>query len=56
MESCSILNDLSYRVCVPNKIDNLNLKIFNMITGINESKIFIKHISCECKRKLDGIK
>ena len=27
-----------------------------MITGINESKTLIKHISCECKCKFDGIK
>ena len=27
-----------------------------MITGINESKILTKHISCKCKCKCDGIK
>ena len=27
-----------------------------MITAINESKILIKHISCECKCKFDGRK
>ena len=27
-----------------------------MITGINESKTLTKHISCECKCKLDGRK
>ena len=27
-----------------------------MITGINESKPLTKHISCECKCKLDGRK
>ena len=27
-----------------------------MITGINESKILIKHISCEWKGKFDGRK
>ena len=25
-----------------------------MITGVNESKTLTKHISCECKCKLDG--
>ena len=25
-----------------------------MITGINESKILTKHISCECKCRFDG--
>ena len=27
-----------------------------MITGINESKTFSNHISCECKCKFDGRK
>ena len=34
----------------------LKSKCVNMITGINESKKLIKHLSCECKSKLDGRK
>ena len=34
--SCNTLNDLSNKVCVPNKTEDLNLSVFNMITGINE--------------------
>ena len=34
---CNTLNDLSTKVCVPNKTEDLNL-----ITGTNESKIFKK--------------
>ena len=44
--SCNTLNDLSNKVCVPNKKKDLNLSVFNMITGINESKAIAKHISC----------
>ena len=51
--SCNTLNDLSNKVCVPNKTEDLNLSVFNMITGINESKTLTKHISCECKCKFD---
>ena len=36
--SCNTLNDLSNKVHVPNKTENLNLSVFNMITGINEYK------------------
>ena len=54
--SCNTLNDLPNKVCVPNKTENLNLSMFNMITGINESKILTKHISCEGKCKFDGRK
>ena len=30
------------------------LSMFNMITGINESKALAKHIYCKCKCKFDG--
>ena len=52
--SCKFLNDLCNKVCIPNKTEDLNLSVFNMITGINESKPLTKHISCECKCKFDG--
>ena len=45
VRSCDTLNDLSNKVCVPNKTEDLNLSVFNMITGINESKTLTKHIS-----------
>ena len=56
VESCSNINDFSNKVCVPNKAEDLNLSIFNMITGINESKTLAKHTSVECKCKFDGRK
>ena len=51
--SCNTLNDLSNKVCVLNKTADLNLSVFNMITGINGSKSLTKHISCECKCRFD---
>ena len=51
--SCKTLNDSSNKVGVPNKIGDLNLSIFNMITGINELKTLTKQISCKCKCKFD---
>ena len=47
--SCNTLNDLSNKVCVPNKAEDLNLSAFNMITGTNEPKTLRKHISCKLK-------
>ena len=49
-----ILLDLSNKVRVPNKKEDLNLSVFNMIIGINAPKTLTSHISCEYKRKLDG--
>ena len=50
--SCNTLNDLSNRVCIPNKTKDLNLSVFNMIKGTNASKTLTKDISCECKCKI----
>ena len=50
------LDNSSNKVCVPNKKEDLNLSMFNMITGIDESKTVSKHLSCECKCKTDRTK
>ena len=54
--NCNTLNGLSKKLCVPNKGKDLNISLFNMITGINELKTLSRHISCEFKCKFDGIK
>ena len=56
MYCSNALHELSNKVCIPNKTENLNLSMFNMITGIDEFKTLTKHISCECKCKFDGRK
>ena len=40
--SSNTLNDLSNKICVPNKTEDLILSVFNMISGINESKTLAK--------------
>ena len=42
--SCNVLNDLSNRVCIPNKKEDLNVRVFNITRGISESKTLTKHI------------
>ena len=54
VERCNTLNDLSNKLCAPNKTKDLNPSVFNMITGISES--LTKHVSCECKCKFNGTK
>ena len=36
--SCNALNDLSSKIYVPKKAEDLNINVFNMIIGIDESK------------------
>ena len=32
------------KICVPSDKEDVNLKIFNMITRVNEAKVLLKHI------------
>ena len=52
--SCNTLNDLSIKVCVSKKTEDLNIHVFNMITEKNESKILTKDISFKRKCRGDG--
>ena len=51
--SFNTFNDLFNEKCAPNKTEDLNVSVCNMITVIHESKILTKHISCKCKCKFD---
>ena len=42
------------KLCVPSKTEDLNLSLFNIITGINDSKTLTSHKSCKCKCKFVG--
>lgn len=48
---CNALDNLSNRICIPNKIEEVNFSGFNKITKINDSKTLAKFISCKCKCK-----
>ena len=42
--SCDTLNHLYTRICILNEIEDVKLRLFNMIAEINETNIFVKHI------------
>ena len=42
--SCNTLDDLFNRICVPNRIWDVNLVFFDMIARINGSKKLVTHI------------
>ena len=37
-ESCNTIDDPYTRVCVPNKVKNMNVKIFNLMSRVNETR------------------
>lgn len=58
-ESCNATDEPSGKIWVPNKTDGVNLKVFKVITEINELETIINHISCKfiskfCIRKCNS--
>ena len=49
----AIIFNLSDKLRVPNETKYINLKVINMVTGINELKSLVKHISCKYKCRFD---
>ena len=54
--SYNTVEDPFDRICGYFRAEDRDLKIFNVIKGINESKALAKHISCECRCEFDSRK
>ena len=52
--SCNAIDGLSTKICVPSETKDVNVKVFRMITRINEVKSLVKHFFCDCKCKFDS--
>ena len=44
--NCSIIADPHAGVRVPNKIKNMNVKVFNLMSKVNETRFLIENKSC----------
>ena len=53
---CNGAKDPFGRICASNKIEEVNLKVVNMMKRLNKSKTLTKYISCECRCEFDGRK
>ena len=39
-------------VC-PNKVKDMNVNVFNLVSGVNETRFLVQHESSECKCELN---
>ena len=53
--NCSNINDPYAKVCVPDSIKNLNVKVFSLMSRTNDTIFLEWHEKCKCKRRLDAI-
>ena len=50
--SCNNINDPYAKLCVPNLVKNINLKVFNLMSRTNETRHAKWHETCKCKCRL----
>ena len=50
---CNIIDDPCARVCVPDNVKNMNVKIFNVMSGVNKTRFLVQHKSCKSKCALN---
>ena len=46
--SCNNPNDPFAKLCVPDIVKNINIKVYNLMTRINETKNIVWHETCKC--------
>ena len=53
--SCNTLDDPMARLCVPNIIKRLNMKVHNFLMRLNETRNMLWHESCKCVCRLNSL-
>ena len=51
--SCNNINDPYAKMCVPDVLKNLNVKVFNLMSRTNEIRHIKWHETCKCNYRLD---
>ena len=52
--SCNNINDPYAKICVPDVVKDLNVKVFNVMSRTNETRHIKWHKTCKCKCRLDA--
>ena len=45
---CNNINDPMAKLCVPNIVKDMNIKVFNLLARINETRKIVWHETCKC--------
>ena len=53
--NCNNINDPYARICVPDTVKNLNVKVFNLMSRTNETRSIKWHETCKCIYRLNKI-
>ena len=53
--SCNNINNPYAKLCTPDIIKDLNVRVFNLMSKTNETRFIKWHETCKCIFRLDGI-
>ena len=53
--NCNNINNPYAKICVPDVIKDLNVKVFSLMSRTNETKFIKWHEKCKCECRLDAI-
>ena len=52
--SCNNINDPYAKLCIPDVVKNINVKVFNLVSITNKTRHIEWHETCKCKCRLDA--
>ena len=52
---CNNINDPYAKMCIPDVVKDLNVKVFHLMSRTNETKHIKWHETCKCESRLDAI-
>ena len=53
-ESCDTIDDPMAKLCVPNVVKRVNMKVYNFLMRLNETRNVLWHKSCKCVCRLNS--
>ena len=53
--NCNNINDPYTKICVPDVVTYLNVKVFNLMSRTSKTKNIKWHETCKCECRLDAI-
>ena len=53
--NCNNINNPYAKICVPDTVKDLNVKVFNLLSRTNETRHIKQHETCKCIRRLNAI-
>ena len=52
--SCNDINESYAKLCAPDVVKGINVKVFNLMSKINETRYIGWHETCRCKCRLNA--